>query len=317
MKQFLFFFLISISIFAQDFSSIKTKTDTYSGLLTAEKLAQNIKRDFTNNEDKVKAAFCWITKNIRYDLEEFYNPNRKQQYSFRYRTIEERDQKLQKLKDDLVNTTLSTRKGVCEGYAQTFSKVCTLLNIENEVIEGYIRQSANAINNPLSQPNHSWNAVKIDNQWIFIDATWAAGYEMNGKWIRKLNPYYYNIPAKNYFKTHLPEKSIWRLRVGNIEKEDFYSQPIYNPLFLNSTVELISPTTGVVSKNNSGSIVIKLKNVQPSQFILVGFLGNPMAQKPTTSTQDGITSVSIAPPKGARQLFLLIDTKVVLEFLIN
>ncbi|TYP97988.1 transglutaminase superfamily protein [Tenacibaculum adriaticum] len=312
----IFFLLISFSISAQNFSVIKEKTDLYSGLLTAEKLAHKIELDFSSEEDKVKAIFCWMTKNIRYDLDEFYNPTRKE-ISFRYRTNEERDQKLQEIKNKTVAETLSTRKGVCEGYAQTFSKICDLLQIENEVITGYVRTSSNTIGKPQQQPNHAWNTVKINNKWIFIDTTWGAGYENNGKWLRNFNPYYFNISTKKYFKTHFPEKSIWRLRVGRMEKEEFYNQPIYSHLFLKSDVELTAPKSGILSKNKNGKIDIILKNIKPSQQIHVGFLGLPYAQKPEVTSKNGVTSVTITPPTNALQLFLLIDKEVAIEFLIQ
>lgn len=316
MKQLLFFLFISASIFAQDFSSIKMKTDSYSGLLTAEKLANNIKRDFSTDENKVKAIFCWMTKNIRYDLEEFYNPSRNASYGFRYRTQEELEQKLQAIKDTTVTETLSSRKAVCEGYAQTFSKICDLLDIENEVVKGYVRQRASSINNPSAQPNHAWNAVKINKKWIFIDATWAAGHEINGRWLRKFNPYYYNISREHHFKTHLPEKSVWVLRIGRIEKEDFYNQPIYKPTFLTSNIELVSPKTGIINRKN-GKIEFKLKNITPTQTIHVGFVGMRFAQNPDIVTENGITTVSIVPPSGTQQTFLIIDKKVMLEFLVK
>lgn len=316
MKQLLFLLFISTSIFAQDFSFIKAKTDNYSGLLTAKKLASNINRDFSTNEDKVKAIFCWMTKNIRYDLEEFYNPNRKTSYGFRYRTQEELEQKLQAIKDKTVAETLSSRKAVCEGYAQTFSKICNLLNIENEVIKGYVRQNALHIQKPLSQPNHAWNAVKLNNEWIYIDVTWASGHEINGRWLRKFTPYYYDIKKHHHFKTHLPDESIWVLRIGNIEKKDFYNQPIYKPAFLNSDIELVSPKTGILHKKE-GTIELKFKNIQPNQKIHVGFVGMRFAQNPDIITQNGVTTISIASPNNMQHAFILIDKEVVLEFLVR
>lgn len=316
MKQLLFFLFISASIFAQDFSSIKMKTDSYSGLLTAEKLANNIKRDFSTDEDKVKAIFCWMTRNIRYDLEEFYNPNRKTSYRFRYQTQEELQQKLQKIKDKTVTKTLSNRKAVCEGYAQTFAKICDLLNIENEVIQGYVRQRANNIKKPLAQPNHTWNAVKVNEKWNFIDVTWAAGHEINGRWLRKFNPYYYNISKEHYFKTHLPEKSVWVLRIGRIKKKEFYNQPIYKPAFLTSGVKLVSPQGGVLNKKDR-KIEIKLKNLSPTQSIHIGFAGMQLAQTPDVITKNGITTVSITVPNGVQQTFLILDKEIVLEFLVQ
>lgn len=317
MKKMLLFLLIHSFVFSQDFSSIKEKTDTYAGLITSEKLAQNINRDFAKKEDKVKAVFAWITRNIRYDLKEFYNPNRKKSYSFSYQNLEELKAKKDAMYDSIVNKTLSTRRGVCEGFARTFAKVCTLLNIENEVVEGYVRSSSNEINSPILQPNHAWNAVKLNNKWLFIDATWASGYEYNRKWIRKFNPYYYNIPKTTFFKTHLPEKSLWKLQVGHIEKETFYKQPIYNQSFLKLNLKLISPTTGLIEKNNNGEISIQLKNINVNQKIRFGFLSSRFAQKPKVTSINGITTASILPPNNEKQVFLMIDGEVMLEFLIK
>lgn len=307
---------ITFSSFSQNFDAISLKTKRYPGLITADQLAQNIKRDFKNKEDQVKAIYSWLTANIRYDLEEFYNPNRETKVSFSYQTLEERDRKLKAIKDEMVNETLSTRKGVCEGYAQTFSKVCTLLDIENEVIEGYIRSSSNRIGKPLQSPNHSWNAVKLNDKWIYVDATWGAGSEYNGRWIRKFNSYYYDIPKKKYFKTHLPEKSIWKLRVGRIDKEEYYKQPIYSHEFLKSNVELSSPSSGILNKSRNGSVTMELKNATDKE-VLVGFLGSTRALKPNTINKNGNTIVSIMPPPGAKALFLLIDREVAIEFLIQ
>ncbi|CAM1345620.1 transglutaminase domain-containing protein [Tenacibaculum amylolyticum] len=311
----LIFFTVFIAV-AQDFSGIESKVEGYPGLLTADKLATTIKKDFPKKEDQVKALYRWLTKNIRYDLEEFYNPNRQTKTRFRYRTPEEREQKLQEIRDKTVSETLSKRRAVCEGYARTFAKVSDLMGIENEVIEGYVRNSSNSIGNPRKQPNHAWNAVKLNGKWIYIDATWGAGSESNGKWIRRFNPYYYNIPATKYFKTHLPEKSIWRLRVGRIEKEDFYKQPIYSHDFLKSNVNLVSPKSGIVKRNAKGAIKMVLTNAADKE-ILIGFLGSSIAQRPSVVTKGKNTTVTISPPPNANVCFLLIDREVAIEFLIN
>ncbi|CAL2075607.1 transglutaminase domain-containing protein [Tenacibaculum sp. 190524A05c] len=316
MRIIIFTFFISLISFSQDFSEINSKTEKYPKLLTAEILADNIKKDFSKKEDQIKALYSWLTANIRYDLEEFYNPNRETKVTFRYQSLEERDQKIKAIKDKTVRETLSSRKAVCEGYAQTFSKVCTLLDIENEVVEGYVRSSSNRIGRPLQGPNHSWNAVKLNNKWIYIDATWGAGSEYNGRWIRKFNSYYYNIPKSKYFLTHLPEDSLWKLRVGRIEKEDFYNQPIYSHQFLKSDITLVSPETGILSRNTQGAVKLELKNAADKE-VLVGFLGSTRAVKPTTVNKEGKTIVSIIPPLRARALFLLIDREVAIEFLVQ
>jgi len=313
MKLLTLFLCISVSVFAQDFANIKSKTDNYSGMLTVEELTNNIKTDFKSEENQVKALFSWLTKNIRYDLEEFYNPKNKRT-SFRYRTLEEKENILQALKDVRVNETLSSRKAVCEGYAQTFAKVCNLLEIENEVIKGYARSSYNDIGKPIEQPNHAWNAVKINNQWIYVDATWGAGHQNNGKWLRKFKPYFYDIKKETYFKTHLPEDTVWRLRIERMDKTVFYNQPIYSHHFLTSDYELLHITSGFLKKDKDGKVQLSLKNVPQNKKIHFGFIGEKFAKKPEIEINNKTTTVSIIPPKNATEIYLLIDLEVMVNF---
>ena len=141
-----------------------------------------ISKDFKDDASRVRAAFRWLTHNIRYDLEEYFEPRKV--IEFRYGTEEERLQKLQEIKDKIVKEAFLTKMGVCEEYAQSFKKLMDLMNIEATVVKGYVRNSAYDIGRVPQTTNHAWNAVKIDNRWILLDATWAAGYLYNGKWVK-------------------------------------------------------------------------------------------------------------------------------------
>jgi len=313
MRLSLFIFFISLRFFAQDFTAIKEKTTTYRGHITAEKLAKKIASDFSSDEDKVKAIFCWLTENIRYDLDEFYNPKHKTT-NFRYRTLEEKEQILQAIKDKRVTKTLNSRKAVCEGYAQTFAKVCNLLAIENEVIKGYARGSFNDIGNPISQANHAWNAVKINNQWMYIDATWGAGHQNNGKWHRVFKPYFFDMKKETYFKTHLPEDSLWKLRVGRMDIDTFYNQPIYSDSFLTSTYTLEKPFDGFLKRDENGLVSVTMQNLDANSKVHFGFIGEQYAKKATIENLNGSTTASVLAPKNAQLAFFLIDMEVLLTF---
>ncbi|WP_442265780.1 transglutaminase domain-containing protein [Tenacibaculum sp. ZS6-P6] len=313
MRLFTILFFSILVAKAQDFSEIKKITDTYSGLMTAEKLAKNINRDFNTDEYKTKALYAWLTKNICYDLKEFYNPNRQTRTSFRYRTEEEKQQKIKAINERIVKKTLTSRKAVCEGFARTFAQVCTLLNIENEVVPGYVRNSFHDIGKPQRSANHAWNAVKINKNWVYIDATWGAGAEFNGRWIRKFNPYYYNIPKEKYFKTHLPEESIWRLRVGRITKEDFYNQPILSNKFLNSGMDLVEPE-GILKRDEKGRVQIKLNTINQRYFLWMGE-GSPFI--PTPIKKEGYYILRTKPSVNADKIFFLLGKDVAAEFLIQ
>lgn len=314
MRQFLFFLLITTATFAQDFSKVSEKIDSYPKLITAEKLAAKIASDFSSNKDKIKAIFYWMTHNIRYDLVEFRNP--RQPDSFMYSDETDKQRKLQAIADKIVAKTLRTRKGVCEGYAATFSKLCDLLSIENEIIEGYVRFGIQTIGNQGNVPNHAWNAVKLNGKWQFIDATWAAGAVMYGKWKKKFNPYYFDIPKRNYFKTHYPEDSLWQLRVGRMEKDFFYKQPIYYTPFLESNASLVT-NNGTLYRNKEGKVTIPIKNLAPEQNVLIGISNSPYAKKPERSSKNNITTLRITVPKGAKQLYVVFDRKSAIGFLIK
>ena len=317
MKQLLTLFLLcSISFHAQDYSKIDAKVLKYPRFSKVEKLATQIEKDFSTDRDKARAAFFWLTKNIRYNLKEFYNP-RQRSYSFSYSTEEEKVQKLQAVKDKLVSDTFRNKTGVCEEYAQSFKKICDLLHIEAEVIKGNVRNDAREIGVIPNDTNHAWNAVKIDGNWLILDATWAAGYEYNGKWIRDFNEYFYNMPKNKIFKTHYPDDMVWILRFGRITPEEFYNQPIYSNTFLSLKADLVSPKTGIIKLKQSKNIKLKFKNLETDLLIFYTLKGERIAQKPTIKRENNITTLTIKNPNRNTDLVLYINKKDALHFKIK
>jgi transglutaminase/protease-like cytokinesis protein 3 len=174
MKQLLILFLfISFAGQSQNYADVDANVKRYPTFNSAQKLAAKIDADFTSDADKIRATFIWLTENIRYDLQEFYNPTTKK-VGFSYKNEAEKQAKLQQIKDDIVNETFKKRTAICEGYAQSFKKVCDLLQIEARIIKGYARNSLNEIGVIPTTSNHAWNAVKLNYKWQLIDATWAA-----------------------------------------------------------------------------------------------------------------------------------------------
>ena len=314
MKQLLFLFLlVSITTNSQDFTKVDSLVLEYPRFSKVENLASKIEQDFSTDKDKARAAFFWLTKNIRYNLKEYYNP-KPRRYNFRYKTEDEKQQKLQAHKDRLVAKAFLNKTGVCEEYAQSFKKICNLLGLESSVIKGYVRNTPDEIGKYESESSHAWNAVKLNDKWIILDATWAAGYENNRKWIRKFNNYYYNIPKEKMFKTHLPEDSIWILRFGRITKKEFYNQPIYGNSLLNSNTSLISPKNGIIHINSSKEITLKFKNLDPKAILSYTFKGMRFSQKPTITRVNNISTVTIKNAQINSELSLFINRKAALQF---
>lgn len=314
MKQFIFFFLIiSYSTFSQSFDRVDRIVLEYPKFSKIENLASKIDADFSSDEEKVRAAFFWLAKNIRYDLKQYYNPTGRS-FKFSYRNELEKEQKIEAAKNKIISNTFKTKKGLCEEYAQSFKKTCTLLNIEAAVIKGYTRNSADDIGKVVSETNHAWNAVKLNNKWIILDATWAAGYLMNGKWTRKFNSYFYDIPKDKIFKTHLPEDSIWILRFGRITKSEFYNQPIYGQEFLDSAIELLSPKSGFINIKKGENIVLTFKNLSKKASLLYHFKNYKYAKRPILKSENNITTLTILNPLRNSELHLFLNNKTALQF---
>lgn len=317
MKQLLVLLLFwSTFIFSQSFTKVDAKVLEYPRFSKPEQLANRIERDFTSDTNKARAAFFWLAKNIRYNLREYYNPKQRY-YSFRYSTETEKEQKLQEAKDKIIRATFKNKTGVCEEYAQSFKKICDLLGIESAVIKGYVRNSTNEIGKIPQRTNHAWNGVKLNGKWLILDATWAAGFERNGKWIRKYNNYYFNIPKSKFFKTHFPEDQIWVLRFGRMNLEEFYNQPIYSDTLLALQAELLSPQKGIIKINSLKNIEVKFKNLDTSALIFYTVRGNKYALKPNINSVGEFTTLTIKNPKRDTDLIIYINEKDALKFKIN
>jgi transglutaminase/protease-like cytokinesis protein 3 len=309
----LLFLLVSISIKSQDFSSVDAKVLDYPRFSKAEDLAKQIKEDFTTDLEKSRAAFFWLTQNIRYNLKEYYNPTPRR-FRIEFASEAEKNQKLQAIKHQLVADMFQNKTGVCEEYAQAFKLLCDLLNIESEVIKGYVRNNPNEIGKTSNAINHAWNAVKIDDNWLLLDATWASGYNSGNQWVREYNPYFFDIPKDKIFKSHYPEETIWVLRFGRMTLEDFYKQPLYKAIFLGLQTDLISPKTGIIRINKSQNITLKFKNFDTNLSVLYRYKGSKNSQRPEIKTVADITTINLQNPQRNTDLIVFINQEDALYF---
>ncbi|WP_439127578.1 transglutaminase domain-containing protein [Polaribacter sp.] len=310
------FLLFTINLQSQDFKNVDRKVSKYPPFSKVEDLAAKIKTDFSSDPEKARAAFYWLATNINYNLKEYYNPTPRT-YSFRYKNETEKQQKIAAAKNKIIEAAFKTKRGVCEEYAQSFKKICDLLNIEAAVIKGNVRNTADEIGVIQKTTNHAWNAVKLDGKWLVLDDTWAAGALQNGRWIRSFDNYFYNIPKEKIFKTHLPEKSIWVLRFGRITPQEFYNQPIYGQVFLALKTELVLPKNGILKADKNKKIELKLKNLPDSVNISYITGNQKYARKPILKKENKITILILENVKSRSTLVIYIDNKDSLHFKIN
>ena len=316
MKQlFLFLLLSSCVCHAQDFTRIDNIVKSYPRYTSAEQLAKKISRDFNDDASKARAAFRWLTHNIRYDLEEYYQPRKI--IEFRYSNEEERLRKLQAIKDKIVKDAFLTKMGVCEEYAQSFKKIADLLGIEAQVIKGYVRNSAHEIGRVPQTTNHAWNSVKINNKWILLDATWAAGYVYNGKWVQDFNEYFFAINPTKIGLTHYPDDRKWQIVLDYDSLESFYNQPIFSQGFLRKNIEVLSPKKGAIVVNRSKNVVLTFKNLPPSDRLFYNYRGQQYSKRPQISFQGNTATVTIENPGRDTELYLFLNRNLALEYKVS
>lgn len=207
-----FFLTVSHVCLGQSELDIHAQKAPASAKKDLTKLAQYLTQSATNDYDKVRAIYIWITHNIKYDIKAFQKG---------------------KIQVQSVHETLKKRKGVCEHYSRLFVALCKEVNIDAFFIPGYSKGITYDEKDPFYIADHAWNAVKINQEWHLVDATWGSGYtELRTSKIRMLLyqlfkiPY---IPQKHQFiqkpndfwfltkpyemvKTHLPINPIWQLR---------------------------------------------------------------------------------------------------------
>lgn len=138
-----------------------------------EELADEICADSDTDAEKVQAIYNWMIANMEYD----YNYKALLQYFD-------------------VRRTLSTRTGVCYGFANLFAALCRSQNIPCYVVDGtpYDR----------STEDHTWNRVYYDGCWWDLEVTNDISCTASGKSLygfRKLVGA--SAPDKDYFITKI------------------------------------------------------------------------------------------------------------------
>lgn len=155
-------------------------------------LAAYLTGPVTSDTLKARALFTWLAYNIRYDAAGF-------------RTGQCGPQSAE--------AVLAQRVSVCAGYANLFQALAQACRLDSRVVSGYGKGVGFGVGRQsLTQPNHAWNAVRIDGQWRLLDSTWGAGYlSPTGEFVRAFNAHYFLTPPELFVFDHLPEDPQWQL----------------------------------------------------------------------------------------------------------
>lgn len=143
-------------------------------------LANNIIVGCKTDLEKTKAIYDWVTSNITYDVDAYFNNDIKN-----YTSLE----------------TLNGKTALCNGYANLTAALNRSIGIKTKVISGTtILLDGTTI-------RHAWNETLIDDKWISQDTTLGSGgIDLStGNFIKQYSDKFFNPSLDEFKKTHLKE----------------------------------------------------------------------------------------------------------------
>lgn len=222
-RTFFFLLILSLSagelIVAQDYERIDAMILLYpKSVDSPEELSKFISRDFTSEEDKVRAIYSWMIENIAYYPEAF------KMFNYSFKNYRERNQKEEKSRQKIIDFTLQKGRAVCEGYAMTFERLLEIQGITNYLVRGDTKTHFKDIGRPF-EINHMWNVAVIEEKPFLFDLTWGAG-RYTDKFIKEPSYFYYKTNPELFFKTHYPDMFEDAFVDDIVSREDFAIRPI-------------------------------------------------------------------------------------------
>ena len=189
-----------------------------------------------NDFEKARVIYRWIDQNITYDAKAFFS---------------------KQLGDQSAVAALRTRMAVCGGYSNLFEALGKAAGLEVVTIDGWAKGFGYDLKNLDGEPDHAWNAIKVDGAWYLIDSTWGAGHltETN-EFVRSFTPYFWLTPPAQFINDHLPSDSRWQLLATPVSKKEYADMPMLSPGYFDYGLQLPSGTVAVTKVTSQTALLI-------------------------------------------------------------
>ena len=194
-------------------------------------LADKITAGCTNDLQRARSIYDWITDHIRYDTEEWAHVvGGAEDYCHDHDPL----------------SVLRRGTTVCIGYAWLFDALAQSVGLRATYLIGDVRGYRGTEDDTLiSAFKHAWNAVEVDQTWMLLDATWGARQTEQIEDVDAARrAYYFNTPANQLIFDHLPESSAWQLLLNPVpDAVSFAALPNLKPAFFTDGLRLANAFT--------------------------------------------------------------------------
>jgi len=312
-KIVLLFVLMASTVFGQEmqFQQVDQRVKNYGYFDTVQALASQIASNFPSDQERIRAVYSWVATHISYSYKSPFDIGSLQFYI----VTDEDDYKrrLQREDQKLALQTFQEKKATCKGFALLFQKICTLLNIESHVILGYVKESPQAIGFLPEKKNHAWNAVKIDDRWMYLDATAGSGYKVKGVWQRRYSDTYFDLKKETLANTYFAEEVSWRKQINRISLEQFIQLPKFSTAYFHQNFEVLQPKSGCIQSQRKSKIRFEIKGIDPTTKINYQY-GEGTLKTATVANKNSIATISLRSPKKDEILKLFFNNKEALNY---
>jgi hypothetical protein len=248
------------------------KTVRYNGDL--QELTNTLTTPYADSIYKLRAIFIWIADNIEYDYK-LLNSGRTEWNRFECSGSRESCAEARiDWNNKHLEHVLNKKKTVCNGYTKLFKRMCNMVGIQNEMVDGYVKKTPFQIGLVLNV-SHTWNVVNLGGVNYYFDVTWAAGSckvdEESGKltdFVKRYQDFYWQTPKHKFMRNHFPKDEKWIAETG-YTKEQFFNAPYFYPNDLTKNIESNAPDSGVIKTRTGDTIHFQFKFKKPVKNIQV------------------------------------------------
>ena len=228
-------FIVVLQSHAQitDFSHINfSKADQIAalsqnkGLHNMPGLIYDLTHDLDTDAEKFRAIYLWVCLNISNDYKLYYK-NKRKKNKYKNDSLKLKDWNNQ-LRKEVFRKLLKRNTTICTGYAFIVQELSSLANLDCKIIHGYGQTSMTSIDSS-DPPNHTWNAIKLNEKWYLCDPTWASGIPDPETNIFKFeyNDGYFLSNPELFSINHFPQDQNWTLLgMDSPTYETFLNAPI-------------------------------------------------------------------------------------------
>lgn len=270
-------------------------------------IADTITQKFADKKDKARAIYFWIANNIAIDPKATRSNDNKKT-------------------DPVIVTQL--RKTTPLGFATLVQEMCSMANIRCLIVDGYVKNSAEDINNKPDEVNHSWNVVQLGQSpetWFYIDAAKGSGFldKKMSVFTKQFTSEYFFAEKKLFNLDHYPDNSAWELGGDQKSIKEFYALPLIGRTAYTYGLQKPIPITGFIKSKTTNTVsfgfVCNASKTISEISIIMGEGNKQTKTEPMNFTNNnGVVKFSYKFKKAdSYPIKIMVDGNLLIEYLVE